>query len=740
MKLRLSKIIIAILSLFVLVPTSAYAIFYFENYSEEHHVDTGVRVDDIRENYTFASEREELPTYDVYFFPSVLYLTDDYGSNPEEDGYLLFDPENPHQLEVVGGSNTVNNYIDKISQNNHYMPSDEADHNYDPNVIYNQTLNALGRDYGSPNDGDVFTSDAGGRLPRNLSRYDRFGYWPSLTLEKGRYLPIKFENVQQLSSYLFNYFIEKPFSDMNDQENWYNYYFAAWTYRKVASGENMGQDPINIDHDSNDPIEIQYFRNRDLHLTFDVANNLAMYADENNVVRLYPYFSNGVSYPYRDGNNNFHYSGDGFRDSVKIVGKTYEDQVTNHDWAFVFDPNSYGSPGTTSIFDSPGAQNNRVAILQNVYLDTSYNFQIQFRTYMPNNGDDYYRSGWINSYTFHNNNQLTNVINTYGPGIYNLYLFVGNCGDNYESDYSYYEDDLNDYNINSTYISNTFLAGRNLISLGRAWGDDPDENSYVYWVRPTQLFIEKSVNIKMIEGIDPNGDVPTQTFDAYPLAYNFVRISDSGLESNNRYVYLIRDVNLGDNQGQSFQIRLSQYYTNITINNPSSSVTYNNVSFEPYGEYFTSSLMGGELIFNVIEHYHIYDFILKQTDNTTYELYASRHTNFFVKLFSQDVDHDSDKMAIHEGVDHLWMNTYASNQIIDLDDTSDTNISLRQAIIDGVNKKGGSRQDYVVLDHVTRSVVAHFDTNGNLVFNTRSVVKNYIFFICHIDNLETYLQ
>lgn len=741
MKTRLSKFVLAALCLFAIVPTSAYAVFYFENHSEQYHIDTGVRVDDIRENYTFASASEELPTYDVYFFPSVLYLADDYGSNPEEDGYLLFDPENPEQLEVVGGSNVTNNYISKISQNNNYLPtSDNADETYSPNNIYSQTANALGREYGAPGDADVFTNDAGGRLPRNLSRYDRFGYWPSLSLEEGRYLPIKFENVQQLSSYLFNYYLEKPLSDMNDQENWYNFYFAAWTYRVNASGGTMGQDPINIDHDSDDPIEIQYFRNRDLYLTFDVADNLTKYADENNVVRLYPYFSNGVSYPYRDSNNNLHYNGDGFRDSVKIVGTTYQNQNPEHDWAFVFDPNSYGSPGETGDWIKyPGAQNNHVAILQNVYLDTSYDFTIQFRTYMPHNGNNWTRTGWINIYNFHNNNTLTNIVNTYGPGIYNLYLFVGNCGNNYEYDYSYDEDNLVDYNITNAYINNTFLAGKNLISLGRAWGDDPDDNSYAYWSRPTQLFIEKSINIKMLEGIDTSGDVPTETYNAYPLAYNFVRISDSGLEDGNRYVYIIRNVDLGDDQGKSFQIRLSQYYTNITINNPNNSVSYGGLTFEPYGNYFTLNSIQGESLFSVKEHYHIYDFILRQTGDTTYELYAYRHTNYFVKLFIDDVDHDSDNMAIHEGVDYLWMSTYASNQIIGLDDMCiDLNISLRDAIIQGVNQKGGSRQDYVVVDHVTRSVVAHFDESNNLVFNTRSVVKNYIFFIAHKTDLQIY--
>lgn len=37
----------------------------------------------------------------------------------------------------------------------------------------------------------------------------------------------------------------------------------------------------------------------------------------------------------------------------------------------------------------------------------------------------------------------------------------------------------------------------------------------------------------MIEGVDPSGDVASQTSAAYPLAHNFVRISDSSLEFNN---------------------------------------------------------------------------------------------------------------------------------------------------------------------------------------------------------------
>ena len=201
-----------------------------------------------------------------------------------------------------------------------------------------------------------------------------------------------------------------------------------------------------------------------------------------------------------------------------------------------------------------------------------------------------------------------------------------------------------------------------------------------------------------------------------------MRISDSGLEDGNRYVYIIRNVDFGDDQGKSFQIRLSQYYTNITINNPNNSVSYGGLNFEPYGNYFTLNRVQGESLFSVNEHYHIYDFILRQTGDTIYELFAYRHTNYFVKLFIEDVDHDSDNMAIHEGVDYLWMNTYASNQTIGLDDMCiDLNVSLRDAIIQGVDRKGGSRQDYVVVDHVTRSVV-----------------KNYIFFIAHKTNLQIY--
>ena len=732
MKKRLLKYLL-IVPIFMMLPLSAYSLFYFETTKDETTIDTDVRIDDIAENYTFASSTKvDMPTYDIYFFPSLLYMdTSIFGEKPEEyDGYLLAD-NNGGGLTRVGNTNNdyyyrsldIGNRSDaSASASDYYVYS--SDDGNDPDTIYGKSWEINGRDYGVVGEDlivDQYNNNGDGRYPRNMYRQERFGYWPNKNLDDGRFLPIKFEGVEQLSSYLYNVYIVDPLCSMNDPGNYYVYYFAGWTYKKPN-----GEMPVNR---GNGYSLIQsMFRNSDNPYIFDILENPANYADDEGVIRLYPYFVGEGTYDSYATN-----------DSTRI--KVNDDSNIKR---FVF-------AGETQPDISTGnhkISNISLAVSYNVPLDSNTKISIDWMK-----KDDYSGNEW-------NNNVFEisggDIVNEYGQGLYNFYIAVGYNGQDCEKrerniDLDEFYDQLSFNDFDST-------SAKNIIKYNKAFGDSDDgwhsaltHLHFGYNRAPLVIGLEKVTDIKIIEGIDTSGNYNDYIQSVYPTSANFSHTNLVDMP----YAYLVRNIDLSDDVNKSFQLRFGEdYISGINFNEPTDSIfvpieqgSSTTQEFVPYADYFSLSNMNGQNFFSVKSelYYHIFDFLLiYDNENKVFSFYVYRHTDFFVKLYGSDItlDHDVETgMVLHSNIPSIWENRYGARQEInssDVNTNSDINGSL--SIEDTIRNHIATLEDntlseYVLLDHVTQSILGYFDENDNFIFRSFIVNKNYILEVHYIPDL-----
>ena len=317
-KIRFIKYILIAFSIFC-VPLSCFGAWYFENINHVHELPVDIGIDDIEENYSFSNTRIEEETYTIYFFPSVLYLKQYYE--------YLNDPTQikPEDMNINGDYDSY--YLNIVRQNNYYLDDyhGSASVEYNHDVIYReqyQNKNYI-NPYYEPNNqnetinigyvGESFILDSlESRLTRNVHRYDRFGYWKDKNFKNNRYGPIKIENISVLDAGTFQNLIPNdPLSDMSDQAGWYNLSFSAWTYIDTNLGPINGY-PYDRSNES-DPLDIECFTNKDIRHYFDALNSLEMYADEDNIIRLFPHFSCGLNYTTSDTREQ------GRRDAIKAL-------------------------------------------------------------------------------------------------------------------------------------------------------------------------------------------------------------------------------------------------------------------------------------------------------------------------------------------------------------------------------------------------------------------------------------
>lgn len=159
------KGLIALFSLvcvFAVVGGSAY--FYFggaqekehtiENKNEDSSKDNNIFADNILENYEFGVDRDLNETYTYYFFPSTLYMSDDFYSKtlkPEnvfgynevildDNGDPVLDSNGQPQYEIVkDGITGINNYLSYHDYLTEYL-------NYEDSSYLNSNPLALSMD------------------------------------------------------------------------------------------------------------------------------------------------------------------------------------------------------------------------------------------------------------------------------------------------------------------------------------------------------------------------------------------------------------------------------------------------------------------------------------------------------------------------------------------------------------------------------------------------------------------
>lgn len=349
MKKRILAILITFISLFIILPIGAYSLFIFSSFpiKKDENITLG-GIDNIKENYDSSVNQDYTSKeYTIYFFPSTLYSQQYYNylnetntitNNSEilpEDmfGYIdvtyslnqgdydinidnVVTPSNIHDSFKVNNATRNNGdeyYLDYVGNQKGHIYSDrntylQADYgNDEPSSIdaYYQTWEKYRSDSGSPkwlnetleyNQNEYNTNpDISGRTKKRPKfRSDRMGYWPELYNGEGRYLPYKITIEDNLPIALYQKLNPLPYNDMGDSNPagaWYNLTFNGWGY---FDDTNTFSALTTGNYDGN--TVLSSFSSSDLHSYFDLMRNLEEYADENNVIRLFPIFSNGKDY------------------------------------------------------------------------------------------------------------------------------------------------------------------------------------------------------------------------------------------------------------------------------------------------------------------------------------------------------------------------------------------------------------------------------------------------------------
>lgn len=744
-KIKIFKYILIIFSIFSL-PLSCFGAWYFDNINHVHELPVDIGIDDIEENYSFSNTRIEEETYTIYFFPSVLYLKQYYqylsGSSttlPEQinddSSYLDIVKVNEEYLDNYRGSAEVD-YNHEYVYSSLY-PDDYENPYYNPDPLNNprETINVgyVGEEH--------TIGDLGGRLSRNVHRYDRFGYWPNLNYGYGRYEPIKIENVSVLDASTFQKTIlENPRSDMSDQAGWYNLSFSAWTYIDTKLSIADGY-PYNITGESY-PLEIDCFTNKDIRHYFDALESLEKYADENNVIRLFPHFSCGLNYTTEDSREQ------GRRDAIKAYVDGEE--------KYLF----YNGEAELTVNEVPYV---KVASLINIHLDNNTSLNLQIRRL---EGEDGYETGsdqWRQFYS--RESELNKVINDYGSGLYNFYLFIGNSGSNF---YSLGEwetsDSVDGRDINNSLNeipSSSILYGKYLRQLAHGFAD-----SNAGWdnqdSRPYVLYVEKVSDLRLIDEIDINSDIEqyvngqdgiSGVYDQMPnfTIYNGNISNTSGDNLTYSYAYVLRNVDFLEEYGTYFQIRFGRQYINaLNFVNPTNNIVVGDGqlarTFEPYENFFDPFSNNNSSNQNVSrpkggnnELYSIYDFIILYSDINSLSLYAYRHENLFIKIFRDNPDRNEQGFAIHSSSsgaettkDLIWKSTFASGDYLSL-----TSADINGNTIENTLKTyfiNNNISSCLVRDRVSNIIIFKY-SSGNLLLNDNNFVirKNYIFYLDEIN-------
>lgn len=248
-------------------------------------------------------------------------------------------------------------------------------------------------------------------------RNDRFGFWTSFydwddpnnssqTRPQNiasRYLPIKITVNGNLTPDDMAKVIPSVSASTFDSHYWFDYTSNVWTYTKS-------------DTTSEYTTAVGGFTAKDITNIFDIMQNPSRYA-ENNVIRLYPVFSNGKNYESRDPTN-------GGSDGIRAEFKYKEGATPTINNSLLPDQTKLtyaGGSGNTYKYGSE--YNLNYAILKNVELVKNRYESIVFRaTTTASPGK--WGNNWTEIYKL-NSDAINDFVDRYGAGLYTIYLFIG---------------------------------------------------------------------------------------------------------------------------------------------------------------------------------------------------------------------------------------------------------------------------------------------------------------------------
>ena len=856
---RLRTFLISLTLVLVATIGTAFSIFYFGDLNFYiNDLDQELRVDNVKENYSFGRDEELDTEYTIYLFPSSLYavIYDDYlnkiydndlnnnetATKPEEAfGYIEASLENGEvsytpYTEGKKGHNGYKNYYQYISSgeienSNHYLLDSEIKGNSSSSYVTNSGAELNDSGLGDPSIilNDKYSNEHLSNenknlyLNRNQFRYDRFGAWENLEAvergedgeyivnsnDVGRYLPQKLVVRQSVTADNFSTYTMEPITSLGDSHGWHNFAFSSWTTFKIENnkivrpyiGESSGEDQFDF--------SLWPFLSGDILSYFNIMNNLSEYADQNNVIRLFPYFSNGKNYGksingVTNGPSEPQYGG---RDAIKIQYSLANETNMTRERYFMYNNNSLNSSnsqyndneydglvGENSWFYNYKYDLNHVhyALLSNIKLEKNMYSSFKIMTHMSDgeNADwGEHDSAWSTKFFSDDDlNELNGIIDTYGEGLYNIYIFVGNSG-------SLSRDSVDIGGIGQD-VSENLVTGwpefyqKKLISLG---SNVMSFRNFITYYRNLSLYIEKVSEGRLYKDLNSTysseGELQQVINNSYNQADNFVMytypihsttsnnnelIVGNNIVENNPYVYLLRNVNFTDVENLSFQIRFSQSYIkdtkfnlggsgggNPVILNPTNSngtYSYNeNQVFIPASNYFNvSAISFNDGVGNSQECFTlgnatnkgVYDILLiyRATVGNVdeFEMYAYRHTINFIKLYRVGTNikvDDNTGLAIHTKEDgsaldeQIWMGRANIGENLDPSNfmSSETNssgqlISLQDALENYLGNDSNTYSNYIVRDYVTDQIVMYYH-NGAWQTDNFVILKNYLFIV-----------
>lgn len=443
---------------------------------------------------------------------------------------------------------------------------------------------------------DPFSSPINGRTQY---RNDRFGFWTSFydwddpnnssqtrpQNTASRYLPIKITVNGNLTPDDMAKVIPSVSASTFDSHYWFDYTSNVWTYTKS-------------DTTSEYTTAVGGFTAKDITNIFDIMQNPSRYA-ENNVIRLYPVFSNGKNYESRDPTN-------GGSDGIRAEFKYKEGATPTINNSLLPDQTKLtyaGGSGNTYKYGSE--YNLNYAILKNVELVKNRYESIVFRaTTTASPGE--WGNNWTEIYKL-NSDAINDFVDRYGAGLYTIYLFIGGRATNVDQGSTPFSgtkiinhvtkedseagNDLKDKHLMSIYDNGeSMFVGTGNDGFKYIKGGD----NIGAQARPVGLTIEKVTNFRLVTDIpirEENGkpsnnqdwnaidesvhqgllhaenfimadsvyELSLEQFNKEDLTLGEITGNDR-LDSDNPYIYVIQNADFRFVNNLYFQIRFSNDY------------------------------------------------------------------------------------------------------------------------------------------------------------------------------------
>lgn len=527
---KIIYVILPVVLAVALITGVAFSAWQFESVGKSQNNLINKR-DDIFENYDIKKASGEqvnkVSTYEMYLYPSTLYLNDYLDCLNGVSGAVL--PEEKYgyiEPSVDKSGNVTYNVVDKggdtaylsdVAENKTYTMSDASfvkgmyynvyDGNADWDITVNNGLSGtvtLGGEnvaansrflYGDPgldkspltysnSTTGVSLQDTTGERHnwRNLHYFDRFGYWASLAKDDGRYLPLKIKVDENFSNTYYDNVVMSPLADMGDPQNWFVYSFSCWAYIDNTSKQytapyfatdefasaNNGTRYVNSDGSANPSLGA--FCPTMVSQYFDVIESFEKYADADGVIRLFPKFSNGKGYSAKTVK-------DGGGDAIKAVPELKDESGNKAEMGTTDQHELYMFYGTeTGSFTSGGSTVTvHFSVLPNINIDDYYslNFKVAPTVYTagwPGGWNDIYSLGREKASDGDNKN-IPDTLKAYGYGMYNLYLFITQVAESTSAnDYTENLETLRKNLVNkSDSVNFPSLFGKNLLPIAKAY-------------------------------------------------------------------------------------------------------------------------------------------------------------------------------------------------------------------------------------------------------------------------------